>query len=127
VANEFGQNEGIIITGGELNSRNVVVGKGSTLVDAGNEAAAALDARGQEELAARLSALISALEQHSTSLENAQATFASAMEMADQLRAEKPSKPDILATLERIAGGVRSVAGVAVAVEALKVAVLAFL
>jgi hypothetical protein len=127
VSDQYRDNEGIIIFGGEIRAKNVVVGQKALLIDASNEAATELEARGQGDVAARLTELVAALEKHSDSLENAQATFASAMEMAVQLRAEKPSKPDIIATLQRIAGGVRSVAGVAVAVEALKVAVLAFL
>jgi hypothetical protein len=121
------KNEGVIVTGGSITAGNLAVGRRATVVAAAREASAALESRGQDELAEKLSAMIEALSQHSSALENATSMLSSGLQVAEELKKNKPDKPSLLAMLGTLADGARSLTGLAVAVEALKHAVTSFL
>jgi hypothetical protein len=79
------------------------------------------------EVLERLNKLGKALKLHTDSLENHDEIVDSANKVAEELHRDKPNKLTITAILNGIAEGVKSVTGIATAVEALKRAVAAML
>lgn len=118
------KNEGIIVTGGSISAGNLAVGRQATIIAAAQEASATLESRGQSELAEKLSAMIDALGQHASALDNASTMLNSALQVADELKKEKPNKLGVLSILSKLADGARSATGLALAIEALKEAVV---
>lgn len=119
------RNEGIIQHGGSLRGDVIAVGRQARAVKILATADDALRQKGLQDIHDRLQEVVHALTQHADSLKNPDEIFDSAQAVAEELSKDKPNKLTINSVLEGIANGVKSVATVATAVEALRSAVMA--
>jgi hypothetical protein len=120
-------NQGIRQTGGEIRAHNTGEGENVSITETGSTENAAIRARSLPEVRERLNELEKVLKLHADSLENHDEIVDSANKVAEELHRDKPNKLTITAILNGIAEGVKSVTGIATAVEALKRAVAAML
>jgi translation initiation factor 2B subunit (eIF-2B alpha/beta/delta family) len=120
-------NEGISVSGGTINAGALAVGRGARATNVVEAASRTLEARGHAELAERLEELIHALDAHASELSNAAELLQATQVVAEELVKERPNKTTVTGVLAGIAAGVKSVAGLAGAAEALAHAVAAFL
>lgn len=118
----YTRNEGIVVSGGTFNATNVAAGRNAQVnqMTAGQSDALA-------EAQKQIALLLQSLEQHASQIPNHEEVTQAAKSMKDELGREKPSGLTLKSLLNGIADSVKSVSGVAVAVEGLKAAVTALL
>ncbi len=108
------------VSGGTLNVQAMAVGAQARATV--NNAAAALAAEGRDELLARLTAVLEALEAleaHGAALPDAPTAQALVERIATEAASKKPDKLTLGSFLASLADQVKSVAGIATAVTAL--------
>lgn len=111
-------NEGIHMTGGRIDARALAVGSHAqaTSITAAEEA---LADRGHAELAARLAEVVRLLEAHAARLDNVEEVKEATETIATELTRPKPNRITLMGLLNALAAGVRPVADLATAVDAL--------
>jgi hypothetical protein len=113
-------NEGIYMPGGSISHSTVAAGRNANAVTIIDRAGAALEGKGQKELADRLSALLEALRKgHGELGEQSQAVHEQAAIAAEELAKPKPSKPAVLRLLHGVAEDSRAVTSIVQAAESL--------
>lgn len=113
-------NEGIYMPGGSISHSTVAAGRNAKAVTIIDRAGAALEAKGQEELAARLSELLEALRKGQGQLgEQSQAVHEQAAIAAEELAKPEPSKPAVLRLLHGVAEDSRAVTSIVQAAQSL--------
>jgi hypothetical protein len=113
-------NEGIYMPGGSISHSTVAAGRNANAVTIIDRAGAALEGKGQKELADRLSALLEALRKGDGELgEQSQAVHEQAAIAAEELAKPKPSKPAVLRLLHGVAEDSRAVTSIVQAAESL--------
>jgi hypothetical protein len=118
----YRRNEGIVVSGGTFNATNVATGRGAQINQAG---AGQSDALNQAQN--QITLLLQALEKHANQIPNHEEVTQAAQSMKEELTREKPSGLTLKSLLNGIADSVKSVSGVAVAVEGLKAAITVLL
>jgi hypothetical protein len=111
----------MIITNGNVIADQIAVGRYARATKNANEA---LTQKGMREIQVRLDELVQALNNHASALENPEEVRDSTKVVAKELAKDKPNKLTLKAVLDGIASSVQSVTAVAMAVEALKHAVM---
>jgi hypothetical protein len=119
------RNEGILMSGGRIDAGALAVGRNAQATNVVEAAGRTLRERGQPEIADRLAELVRLLEAHAPQLDNADELQATTEVVAAELAKEKPNKITVTGLLRGLADGVRSVAGLTTAVQALAQAAVA--
>jgi|SoiMethySBSTD1v2_1073268.scaffolds.fasta_scaffold405767_1 hypothetical protein len=119
------RNEGIWMSGGKIDAGALAVGRNAQATNVVEAAERTLRERGQREIADRLEELVRRLEAHGPQLDNADELQATTEVVAAELAKEKPNKITVTGLLRGLADGVRSVAGLTTAVQALAQAAVA--
>ena len=116
-------NEGIQISGsGTLKARNLAVGRHASVTEThGGNAGPA------EEVQKQVSAFLQALAQHKSDLLEHEDVAEAAKAVEAEALKEKPNRLTLKSLMDGITTAVKSVSGMAVAAEALKMAVVALL
>lgn len=120
-------NEGIQMSGGRIEAGALAVGRGARASNVVGAARRELEERGHAELGQRLEELLRQLEAHASRLANADELRESTQLVAEELVKDRPNKTTVTGVLAGIVEGVKSVAGLATAAEALAEAVQLFL
>jgi hypothetical protein len=118
-------NEGIWMSGGTIDAGALAVGRNAEATNVVGAAGRTLMERGQPEIADRLADLVRLLAAHAPQLDNADELQATTEVVATELAKEKPNRTTVTGLLGGLADGVRSVAGLTTAVEALARAAVA--
>ncbi len=109
------QNEGIVVSGGSINADVLSVGRRAQAT----KNVAALESRGQLELAERVRELIDAIDAHAASFEHPDEAMRSAELVADELAKPEPNKLTVRAVLDGLLQAAGSATAVARAVTAI--------
>lgn len=119
-------NSGIQVSGGSFSADNVAVGSGAQAHKTvyGNTQS---ELESRQEIQKKLAELEKALDAYASLLENAEEVRNSTATIADELKKKQPNKLTVSAILNGIADSVKSVTGIALAVEALKHAITTLL
>jgi len=122
MTNTNNPNQGIQVSGGSFNADNVAAGpRAQAHKTSYGDTWSELEKR--QEIQKKLAELEKALDAHASSLQNAEEIRSSTTVIADELRKKQPNKLTVSAILNGIADSVKSITGIALAVEALKNAV----
>jgi hypothetical protein len=113
------------MSGGKIDAGALAVGRNAEATNVVGAAGRTLMERGQPEIADRLADLVRLLEAHAPQLDNADELQATTEVVANELAKEKPNRTTVTGLLGGLADGVRSVAGLTTAVEALARAAVA--
>jgi hypothetical protein len=127
IMSEYSKNEGIIQQGGEIDANQLAVGRGAAATNIITTTREALEQKGLKEISDKLNELIRLISEHSKSLDHSEAVLGSTRVVAEELSRDKPNKFAIMAILDGIANGVKSVASIVSSVETLKGSVEALL
>jgi hypothetical protein len=114
------RNEGIVVTGGSFQATSVAVGRNAQSIV--GSATATLTARGDADLAAKLDALLSAVQDNARELGDPDQALALTGRVAEELGRDSPDVPTVRGFLDRLAGlagPVTTIATAAAAVAAL--------
>jgi len=114
---DTGHNEGIIVTGGSFQATSVAVGRNAQSIV--GSAADTLTARGEDELAAMLQALLRAVQEHAGELGDPEQAVALTGRVAEELGRESPDVPTVRGFLDRLAGLAGPATTIATAVAAI--------
>ncbi|HZD00503.1 MAG TPA: hypothetical protein VFA46_10040 [Actinomycetes bacterium] len=117
-AMDDGRNQGIWMSGGRIDAGALAVGRNAQAANVGT-ARRTLVERGQPEIADRLAELVRLLDAHAPQLDNADELQATTEMVASELTKDRPNRTTVTGLLGGLADGVRSVAGLTTAVEAL--------
>lgn len=112
-------NEGIHMTGGRIDAGALAVGAHAQATNITTAAEQALSDRGHAELAARLAEVVRLLETHAAQLDNPDEIKETTETVATELTKPKPNRITLTGLLNALATGVRPVADLATAVDAL--------
>jgi hypothetical protein len=112
-------NEGIHMTGGRIDAGALAVGSGARATNITTAAEQTLADQGHAELAARLAEVVRLLETHAASLDHPDEVKEATETIATELTKPKPNRITLMGLLNALATGVRPVADLATAVEAL--------
>jgi hypothetical protein len=113
-------NEGIFMPGGSIHRSTVAAGRQARAVTIIDQASTALDGRGQDEIAARLRELLSALGAGKDQLgDKSQSVHDEMAAAAEELAKPEPRKAVVLRLLRGVAEDSRAVAAVVTAVHSL--------
>jgi hypothetical protein len=117
-------NEGVYMPGGRIDHSTVAAGRHANAVTIIDRAGAALEDKGQQELASRLNELLEALRTGQGQLgEQSQAVHEQAAVAAEELVKPRPSKPVVLRLLHGVAEDSRAVTSIVQAAQSLTDAV----
>lgn len=113
-------NEGIYMPGGSISHSTVAAGRNASAVTVIDRAGAALEDKGQQELAGCLRELLEALREGQGQLgEQSQAVHQQAAVAAEELAKPQPSKPVVLRLLHGVAEDSRAVTAIVEAARSL--------
>ena len=112
-----GGNRGIVQTGGTMNIQAAAVGAHARATV--TNAAPALEAAGRDDLLAKLTAVLDAIEAHGAALPDKPAAGQLVERIASEAATEKPDKLNLKSWLAGLADQVKSVSVIATAVTAL--------
>ncbi len=122
-----GRNEGVRMSGGTINAGAFAVGRGAQAANVVGATSQILEERGQTQLAQRLEELLHELDTHASRLSNADELREATQVVASELVKDRPNKTAVTGVLAGITDGVKSVAALAAAADALTRAVQVFL
>jgi hypothetical protein len=118
----YARNEGIAVSGGTFNATNVAAGRNAQVNQMG---AVQSDALNQAQN--QITLLLQALEKHANQIPNHEEVTQAAQSMKEELNRQKPNGLTLKSLMNGIADSVKSVSGVAIAVEGLKAAITVLL
>ncbi len=121
MSNQPSGNSGVQVTGGTVNVQAMAVGDHARATV--NNAAGALQAAGHDDVAARLAAVLDALERHGAALPNAKEASELVEEIATEVAKKEPKATRVRSFLASLADQVKSVSTIATAVTGLAGAV----
>jgi hypothetical protein len=121
------RNEGIYQSGGSIQADQIAVGRNARAAKILNVTNDVLEQKGLQEIRDKLDELLKVIIEHANSLDAPDEVLDSTEIVAKELAKDKPNKLTVTGVLTGIADGVKSVASIATAAEALRKAVALFL
>ena len=110
------RNEGIYQTGGSISvGGSLAVGKRAQAISVVGTARQSLEAKGLDEVSAKLGELLEALSAHADQLDDPDPVYASVQDVAEELAKTKPDRSRIRAIVAAISESAKSVTGLATA------------
>lgn len=116
-------NDGILVTGGTINSQQIAVGQNATATYTTYNHASQLKENGHEELASSLSALMASLEAHSNQIKDYEEVAQAVHMIAEETKKDKPNKLTLKSLLQSVKESVNSVADIAIKLGLLQKAI----
>jgi hypothetical protein len=118
----YTRNEGVVVSGGNFTATSVATGRNAQI----NQSQAS-DSGAAQEAQKQLALVIDALQKHGNQIPNIGEVSEATQSVKEELTKEKPNRLTLHSLLAGIIDSVKSVSGVALAVEGLKAAVIALL
>jgi hypothetical protein len=118
----YTRNEGVVVSGGTFTATNAAVGTNAQINHTQTS-----ESNAMKEVQQRLDLLLQSLEEHGNQIPNRGEVAEAAQSVKEELTREKPNRLTLKSLLSGITDSVKSVSGVALAVEGLKLAVTTLL
>lgn len=118
----YTRNQGVVVSGGNFTATNAAVGTNAQVNQTQTSGSDSM-----KEVKKQLDLLLQLLEKHGDQIPNRGEVTEAAQSVKEELTKERPNRLTLKSLLGGIADSVKSVSGIALAVEGLKAAIIALL